>query len=266
MKKLIVVILVLLFSVVGLKAQLIEQAKPIVNAEVVFNEENGIVAVEGEHFYKQTNTEIRQWFITSKGKVPEVKPDPDGEHIDGASGNAYIEILPDTRTTHSCKLYKFEEANEETFKLVNFTDLPGKVAVLHYKVKINKSGRYYVWVRIFSTGSEDNGVHVGLDGAWPENGKRMQWCEGKNSWTWESKQRTEKEHCGVPKQIFLDIPKAGIHDIQFSMREDGFEIDKFILANDINYVPQGKGPACKLYKSQLLRAFEKVLKADTSGH
>jgi len=66
----------------------------------------------------------------------------------------------------------------------------------------------------------------------------MQWCDGKNAWTWASKQRTEKEHCGVPKEIYLDIEKAGIHDIQFSMREDGFEMDKFILTKDIDYVPE----------------------------
>jgi len=254
-KKLSAVILALLVSSFVLKAQTNEQAKSIVTTDLVFNEKSGMVAVEGEHFYKQTRTELRHWFITSKEKVPQAKPDPDEDHIAGASGNAYIEILPDTRVTHSCKLYKLEESNQETLKLVNFTDLPGKIAVLHYKVNINTPGRYYVWVRAFSAGSEDNSVHAGFNDTWPENGQRMQWCEGKNAWTWESKQRTEKEHCGVPKQIFLDIVKTGIHDIQFSMREDGFEIDKFILTNDINYVPQGEGPAINLLKGQLPQAF-----------
>ncbi|GAK98027.1 hypothetical protein JCM19294_1649 [Nonlabens tegetincola] len=108
-------------------------------------------------------------------------------------------------------------------------------------MRFNNPGRYYVWVRAYSTGSEDNGIHVGLDGEWPEYGKRMQWCKGKNKWTWESKQRTKEEHCGVPHQIYLDIEKAGTHDIQFSMREDGFKFDKFILTKDRNYTPKDEG-------------------------
>ncbi len=57
----------------------------------------------------------------------------------------------------------------------------------------------------------------------------MQWCEGKNQWTWESKQRTDSIHCGEPKKIFLEIIEPGLHTIQFSMREDGFAFDKFVL-------------------------------------
>ena len=92
-------------------------------------------------------------------------------------------------------------------------------------------------MRAFSTGSEDNGIHVGIDGTWPESGQRMQWCEGKNDWTWASKQRTEKVHCGEPYLIFFEINKKGKHTISFSMREDGFRIDRFALSTDINYVP-----------------------------
>lgn len=233
-----------------LNAQSVELSSPIIGTEVIFNEENGVAAVEAEHFYMQVKTELRQWFITSKERIPQVVLDPDGEHIAGASGTAYIEILPDTRRTPSDKLIKLEDPmlNEETARLVNFTDLPGKIAILHYKVNINQPGRYYVWVRAHSTGPEDNSLHVGLNGIWPANGQRMQWCDGKNQWMWESRQRTEKEHCGVPKEIYLDIEKAGIQDIQFSMREDGFEFDKFILTKDINFVPEREGPASKLLK------------------
>ena len=33
---------------------------------------------------------------------------------------------------------------------------------------------------------------MGLDGKWPKSGQRLQWCEGKRSWQWESKQRTNE--------------------------------------------------------------------------
>jgi hypothetical protein len=72
----------------------------------------------------------------------------------------------------------------------------------------------------------------------------MQWCDGKNSWRWESKQRTEADHCGVPRAIYLDIPNAGAHEIQFSIREDGFEFDKFILTRNGDFSrPLDAGPA-----------------------
>lgn len=81
-----------------------------------------------------------------------------------------------------------------------------------------------------TTGSEDNGIHVGLNGEWPESGQRMQWCEGKHQWTWASKQRTQQVHCGVPKLIYLEVEKEGWNTVSFSMREYGFEFDKFLLS------------------------------------
>lgn len=206
------------------------------NHSKVYEEKNGLVAVEAEDFYKQTNIELRQWYRTSKNETPNVGRDEDLVHFETASNKQYIEILPDERVTHSDKLEKGK----------NFTDEAGKMAVVHYKVKINTPGRYYVWVRAFSTGSEDNGVHVGIDNQWPANGKRMQWCTGKGTWTWESKQRTKDAHCGLPYEIYLDIDKAAVHDIAFSMREDGFEMDKFILTTDKNYIPTGQGPEATL--------------------
>ena len=260
MKKNFIVLSLAFLATLGLNAQIIDHSKAIVGVDVVFNEVNGVVAVEAEHFYKQTNVDLRQWYITSKGQITKVTPNPDEEHIVGASGNAYIELLPDTRVTPNDKLIKLEDPKltTETGKLVNFTDIAGRMAIVYYKVNINKPGRYYVWARAFSSGPEDNSVHVGFDGIWPANGQRMQWCDGKNNWTWASAQRTEKVHCGVTKQIFLDIKKAGIHEIQFSMREDGFDMDKFILTNDSNYVPQGEGVGVKLSEGTLPKVFEKI--------
>jgi hypothetical protein len=222
----------LITSSVLLNAQSSTFNSPIVDDKVVFQENNGMVAIEAEYFYKQSKSDIRQWYITSKKATSDVGRDDDEAHHIGASNTTYIEILPDTRVTHSDKLIKGE----------NFSNKAGEVGVLHYKVRITNPGRYYVWARAFSTGSEDNGLHIGLNGIWPEHGQRMQWCEGKNKWTWESKQRTKEEHCGVPKQIYLDIEKTGMHDIQFSMREDGFEFDKFILTTDINFKPKEEEP------------------------
>mgnify|MGYP005836832263 CR=1 FL=1 len=231
-------------SAVSLTATANDSTAPIARPDLVFDEADGIVAVEAEHFYKQTRADKRAWHIISSKQAPEIKPDADPSHAAGASGGAYVEILPDTRVTHGDKLIKGE----------NFTDEPGQMAVLHYKVRINTPGRYYVWVRSFSSGSEDNGVHVGLDGQWPASGRRWQ-TVAKNKWAWDCKQRTEQVHVGVPMQLFLDIEKAGEHEITFSMREDGFEMDKFVLARRKDFKPEGTGPAVKVKSGRLPPSF-----------
>ncbi|KAA5541756.1 DUF5060 domain-containing protein [Roseiconus nitratireducens] len=217
-------------------------ADPTVDESVVFAEQDGIVAVEAEHFFRQTSTDRRAFYLTDADQSPAVGPDGDPNHAAGASGGAYLEILPDTRRTHDDRLIKGE----------NFSPEAGAMAVVHYRVHFDHPGRYYVWARAFSTGSEDNGLHVGLDGEWPASGQRLQWCQGKNTWRWESKQRTAQEHCGEPHQIFLDVPTPGVHTVQFSMREDGFEFDKWLMTTDRDYQrPDDVGPAVQLKQGQL---------------
>lgn len=208
-----------------------ESTEPITEPGLVFAEKNGIVAVEAEHFASQTKTKVRAWHRVEEGRVPDVKPDPDGPHLLGASGASYLEALPDTRATHDDQIKVGE----------SFFPKPGLAGVLTYRVHFTKPGRYYVWVRHLSTGTEDNGLHVGIDSQWPESGQRWQTTK-KRKWAWECRQRTNKVHVGVPLQLYLDIETAGEHRIHFSMREDGFEFDKFVLASNRDYVPEGKGP------------------------
>jgi hypothetical protein len=221
--------------------------EPMAPPDLVFDEADGMVAVEAEHFYKQTLADKRAWHITSAKSVPDIKPDADPAHVAGASGGAYVEILPDTRANHGQKLIKGE----------NFTDEPGLMAVLHYKVHVRTPGRYHVWVRAFSSGTEDNGVHVGLNGQWPESGRRWQTVQ-KGQWAWDCRQRTEQVHTGVPMQLFLDIAKAGEHEIMFSLREDGFEMDKFVLAGNKAFKPEGTGPAVHVKAGRLPAPFPEV--------
>ena len=71
-------------------------------------------------------------------------------------------------------------------------------------------------------------------------GERSALADGqKKEWHWECKQRTDKVHTGVRMQLFLDIPSAGEYEIAISMREDGAELDKFLLVMDKTYRPPG---------------------------
>ena len=190
--------------------------------------EAGPIVIEAESFDRQTLMDVRRWYATSATEAaPAELRDLDPSHAASASGGAYLEILPDTRAT----------PEEELVVGENFINEPGRMAVLEYDLEFIAAGRYYVWASIYSTGPDDNGIHVGLDGEWPESGRRMQWCEGKDAWTWASRQRTEEEHCGVPGLIYLDVATPGPHVVQFSMREDGFEFDRFALTTDAEFDP-----------------------------
>lgn len=181
-------------------------------------EKEGYVVVEAEDYHLQRNTKERFWTVVDS-PASRFANDPDSMEYKTASGKAFLELLPDTRTNH----------DENLIRGINFCPQPG-TSVLEYPIKFNTPGKYYVWVKAFSTNTEDNGIHVGLNGEWPESGQRMQWCEGKHQWTWASKQRTEANHCGEPQKIFLQIKEPGLHTIMFSMREDGFAFDKFALS------------------------------------
>lgn len=199
--------------------------------KVVAIEANGYVFVEAEDLLYRSypdDNKLRIWETIRPNTKSAEGDDP--SHAPSASGGAYLEALPDTRVTHDDVLVRGE----------NFSNVAGEMAVISYPIRFTTPGRYYIWVRAFSTGTEDNGIHVGLNGNWPQSGQRMQWCEGRHAWTWASKQRTKEVHCGVEKQIYLDIPAAGTHTINFSMREDGFEFDAFVLTQE--YAIPGESP------------------------
>lgn len=191
-----------------------------------FEEKDGLLTVEAEDFHYNSNNESpRKWYVQSNENHAPFEHATN--HSSSASGNAYIEALPDTRATHKDKLVQGE----------NFYPMPGTAGVVSYKIKINNPGTYYVWVRAYSSGPEDNGLHVGVDGTWPESGQRIQLCQGKHQWTWSSAQRVPENHCGYPQTITLTF-EEGEHIVSFSMREDGFELDKWMLVKDKNYIPE----------------------------
>ena len=127
------------------------------NASKGAEELNGYVLVEAEDYVSQELDSIRQWyaldlmdtFLSVEGFV--------ANYAQEAGQQTYLKLLPDTRRTHNDVLVKGE----------SFSNKAGELAVLHYEVKFNTPGRYYVWVRAYSTGTEDNGIHVGIDGQWP---------------------------------------------------------------------------------------------------
>jgi hypothetical protein len=92
-------------------------------------EKKGIVTVEAENFFSQTNDEIRKWFVISKNSKSDLQQF-DANISKTASAKSYIAVLPDTRVTHDDKLIAGE----------NFSNEPGKMAVVNYKVRFKNPG------------------------------------------------------------------------------------------------------------------------------
>jgi hypothetical protein len=142
-----------------------------------------------------------------------------------------MECLPDTRVTE-----------HDSLSGGAFYDTAPGGATLEYDIIFDTPGVYFVWVRAYSTGTEDNGLHVGIDGGVYDNGQKMQWC-GTGQWTWSSAQRgSGGSSCGQDGTIMINVPSAGFHTVVFHQREDGFEFDRFMLTTDGSYRPEGAGP------------------------
>jgi len=150
--------------------------------------------------------------------------DPDASHLSGASGGSYLEALPDT----------FTQVGEDTAG--TFFRQPGAGCTLTYRVDFARAGRYVLWLRAYAGGGKDNSAFVGLGGAW--NPVPVQVC-GAPGWTWTSALRDEAASgiCSETERAWLEVEAPGPHNVQVSLREDGFELDQLLLTLDHDLVP-----------------------------
>ena len=226
-----------------------------------------MVSFEAEHYFEETNNEHTEayWYTFAEGRpAPDVTcvtntpcgggnapncnqyADCDPDDIDPAEaiGGAYLEALPDRRRDDT------EAGTGELGVVNNQANAP----TLHYRVLFHQVGRYYVWAHARGQGPAANGLHVGIDGTWPENdlidpsSMRLQFPNG---WRWTQNRRGGSQHTGVAgtaevsradANVWLEIDEPGVHTIQFGMREDGLEIYKFVLVLDPDFTPEEDGP------------------------
>jgi len=197
-------------------------AVPIsLQAETVMQTEDYIaVGFEAEEY---DNKGLR--WVRTQSNTAQQEVDPDGNHSSSASGGVYLEVLPDFRVTG-------EDEFHPSGSLWNAFQGPE----LTYTINFPEAGRYYAHLRAYSTGSEDNGAHIGINDDFPPQARRIQWCRGKNQWTWSSAQRDSGGNgsCGREKTVYLEVPTAGTHTINVQAREDGYEVDRIVLIKDLS--------------------------------
>jgi hypothetical protein len=194
---------------------------PLLHADTRTSSDYIAIVVEAEDY----STREERWVLTDLS-TPAQENDPDPNHSDQAVGQAYLELLPDMRVTHA----------DEFGPPTAIWNQPGTGPRAEYPLYFPEAGRYYVHVRAYSTGTEDNGLHIGLDGDFPESGARLQFCTAGQGWQWSSRQRDSggMGACGAQKTIWVTVPSEGVHTFMISAREDGFEIDRIMLIKDLS--------------------------------
>ncbi len=112
---------------------------------------------------------------------------------------------------------------------------------LDFRVNFVKTGVHYVWIRGFGTSGNDDSIHVGLDGAELPSSDRIIFSPW-GSWSWS---QTTLDASGDVQTIVatINVASTGMHIVNVWMREDGFVVDKLVLATSASYIPSGTGPA-----------------------
>lgn len=107
---------------------------------------------------------------------------------------------------------------------------------LDYELQFSAPGTWYVWVRgrgdTNAAGEgRDDSVHVGI------NGELMVTAidQFPATWVWSNSTRGGA-------RAMIDVVSAGAHTLNVWMREDGFELDRILLTQDADFVPDGSAP------------------------
>lgn len=172
-------------------------------AAQAFQESNGQVVIEAEHFDANISRNSKTW--TQETQTA------------GFSGEAYLTALPNTGTTNSSGYT---------------TNSPE----LQYHVNFTTTGTYYVWVRGYGPTTADDSIHAGVDGTAPSSADKISSSVFLSGFNW-----SQDTMDGSPARLTISSP--GVHVVQLWMREDGFKVDKLLFTTSTSSTPPlGVGP------------------------
>jgi hypothetical protein len=114
--------------------------------------------------------------------------------------------------------------------------LPAEAPELSYEVEFPAAGTYRLAVRGNAPNTAGNSVHVGLNGALTASSDFLN-TGTFNAFTWLAKST------GGPNPATISVPGAGVHTVNVWAREDGFAVDRLVIAQPGTATPTGDGPA-----------------------
>ena len=132
---------------------------------------------------------------------------------------APLEIVHDKNSSKGMYVFSADGAGNEYN--------PGPVMAT-YKVDISQAGAYLLWGRVRATNEKNNSffvqVNMGLNNLWE--------VEIGDDWHWDVVNNREQAD---PVKFILT---EGTHTIKIKLREDGTALDKLLLTNSINFIPE----------------------------
>lgn len=170
---------------------------------LTFTEAGGLVSMEAENYTTNTSQGSKSWNVNTSSSP--------------SNGSALI-ATPDTGAAVN----------------TGYTTMSPR---LNFTVTFAQSGTFHVWVRGRAGGAsaaDSDSVHVGLNGAAVASADRITGFGTSFGWS-----RSTIDNVNAT----LSVPSAGTHTVNVWMREDGFIIDKLVLAKSSSYTPTGTGPA-----------------------
>ncbi len=165
------------------------------------------VSVEAEDASTRDNLWVR---VDSLSADQGSNGDSDGHHANSASAGAYLELLPDER------IY----ANDVS-ATGDAWQLPGAGPRADYLIDFPRAGEWEVHLRAYSTGPEDDRIHVGVDGNFGAT-LIIDLCNQRDEWVWST--------CEQDDAPAIDVPSTGLHTVSLAGLDDGFELDRIVLA------------------------------------
>jgi hypothetical protein len=106
----------------------------------------------------------------------------------------------------------------------------GRAPELRYEIAFDRPGVYYIWLRVWAGGNDDNSVHLGLDGSPQRSSLRIE-TQRYGRWAWTDDRR------GRRSRATLVVDRPGRHTLHLWMREDGTYVDQIFLTPDPDFVP-----------------------------
>ena len=167
-----------------------------------FLEQNGRVVLEAENFSSIQNHGAHRWTTAVQDS--------------GWVGTGAIGTTPDNNLRHDS----------------SFVGVSPEVS---YDIVFQRTGTYYVWLRLYAPSSQSNSIHAGLDGHFSASADRIETLQF-GAWAW-----TRSTMNGPIAE--LRVEEGGEHTFHLWMREDGTRVDRILLTTDSSYRPTGAGPA-----------------------
>lgn len=112
-------------------------------------------------------------------------------------------------------------------------DVPPASGHISYRFNVEQEGRYVVWGRVLTPNIRADSFWIRIDG-----GEWVRWREIAllERWHWAPVHDYDQQ-----KQIVRFDLKKGRHTLEIAYREDGAQLDRFLVTNDPTYVPEGIG-------------------------